>query len=133
MEITYERELEINPVTILIPRNYTVEDVLAGCWNESKFHVEKLIPVYGQKSFYGKAKVRSCGDVMALQSYDTIVAVKIRDKFYRTWDGWSVTTNNHLNSFFIQNDGWRVSKAEWVTTPLKRAFRFNEAGDVILA
>ena len=59
-----------------------------------------LKPINNRKSFYGKASIieRDNGDI-ELRSYNTIVA-RVRDgKFERLWDGYSMTTMNHINSF----------------------------------
>lgn len=59
-----------------------------------------LKPTNNRKSFYGKACIieKDNGDI-ELRSYNTIVA-RVKDgKFERLWDGYSVTTMNHINSF----------------------------------
>ena len=54
-----------------------------------------------QKSYYGKATVIINGDAIILKSYDTMVAAYDLEKktFRRLWDGYSVTTMKHINSF----------------------------------
>lgn len=68
-----------------------------------------------RKSFYGKAKVIECKNgVKLLQSYNTIVcAIDENGEFARLWDGYSVTTMRHVNSFlsFYGLDGG--GKAYW--------------------
>lgn len=60
----------------------------------------ELRPTDNRKSFYGKAVAieRDNGDI-ELRSYNTIVA-RIRNRaFERLWNGYSVTTMRHINSF----------------------------------
>lgn len=60
----------------------------------------ELIPTNNRKSFYGKATVIEKNDgTIELRSYQTIVARIRNGKFERLWDGYSVTTMNHINSF----------------------------------
>ena len=65
--------------------------------------IYELIP--GQydrrKSFYGKAKVieKDNGETVLL-SYDTEVCkINTNGEFIRLWNGYSVTTMRHINSF----------------------------------
>ena len=53
-----------------------------------------------QKSYYRKAFVLqdASGNVF-LQSYDTIACGIVNGEFVRYWDGYSVTTMNHINDF----------------------------------
>ncbi len=68
------------------------------------------LPVMGdtRKSFYGKARVieRDNGDV-ELESYNTIVCRVRNGKFEKLWDGYSMTTMRHINSFleYMRIDG----------------------------
>lgn len=75
----------------------------------------ELHPTNNRKSFYGKALVieQDNGDI-ELRSYDTIVARIHNGKFERLWNGYSVTTMNHVNSFI---DTFGISgggKAWWM-------------------
>ena len=56
-----------------------------------------------QKSFYGKACIiETAKGYKLLQSYDTIVLCISRNgKVYKTWNGYSVTTKNHINDFLF--------------------------------
>lgn len=62
------------------------------------------LPVCGNdraKSFYGKAKVieKDNGEKV-LQSYNTEVCkIRSNGEFVRMWEGYSVTTMRHVNSF----------------------------------
>lgn len=54
-----------------------------------------------RKSFYGKAKVieKDNGEKV-LQSYNTQVCkITASGEFVKMWDGYSVTTMRHINSF----------------------------------
>ena len=59
------------------------------------------LPCYDRcKSFYGKAKVIECIEGRYLQSYNTLVCfVSYGGTFEKLWDGYSVTTMRHINSF----------------------------------
>lgn len=59
------------------------------------------LPATQQKSFYGKAKVvEDRNGEIFLQSYNTLVAyINAAGEFIRLWDGYSLTTMNHINSF----------------------------------
>lgn len=64
-------------------------------------NIIELHPIDNRKSFYGKALVIREGNRYALRSYSTIVCAWDDDKkeFTRYWDGYSVTTMRHVNSF----------------------------------
>ena len=74
------------------------------------------LPVMGDraKSFYGKAMIIELdnGDV-ELESYNTIVCRVCNGKFEKLWDGYSMTTMRHINSFleYMRIDGG--GKAWW--------------------
>lgn len=88
-----------------------------------------LKPVYANRashSFYGKAKVIVTPDVIALQSYETIVCEIERStgKVHRTWDAWSATTGKHLHEFAllmeenaITSEAVYGGKSEWMKRP----------------
>ena len=69
-----------------------------------------------QKSFYGKALVYDYGDGRReLQSYDTTVCrITATGEVQRLWDGWSATTQRHINSF-LRLYGYEnlCGKANW--------------------
>lgn len=59
-----------------------------------------LAPNDGRKSFYGKAVVIERDGEKLLQSYNTIVCkVDSCGNFKRLWNGWSATTQRHVNAF----------------------------------
>lgn len=67
-------------------------------------HIWELPCHDSRKSFYGKAHVLedSTGNVF-LQSYDTIVCyIDPTGNFHRLWDGYSATTQRHINSFILE-------------------------------
>jgi len=72
-----------------------------------------------QKSYYRKAYVLegSNGDVF-LQSYDTIVCGVVGGVFSRFWDGYSVTTQNHINDFRRLQGLKTINKKEWENIPV---------------
>ena len=60
------------------------------------------LPCYdNRKSFYGKAKVLENGAKYTLYSYETPVIEynKKTGEIERLWDGYSLTTMRHVNSF----------------------------------
>ena len=60
------------------------------------------LPCYdSRQSFYGKARVvEKPNGWKYLLSYDTFVAkISPKGHFYRLWDGESMTTTRHINSF----------------------------------
>lgn len=63
--------------------------------------VNELKPTSSQKSFYGKAKVKTLEDgTQILYSYGTpIVKRKPDGSLLRLWNGWSATTGRHVASF----------------------------------
>ena len=66
-----------------------------------------------QKSYYKKAYVLNDGENLYLQSYNTIVCGLVKGKFVRYWDGYSLTTINHVNDFRMQHGLNRLSKKDW--------------------
>lgn len=62
--------------------------------------VIELKPIYNRlKSFYHKAYVIKHGDDVYLKSYSTIVCGIVNGKFERYWEGETITTLNHVDSF----------------------------------
>lgn len=69
-----------------------------------------------QKSFYGKALVYDYGNGRReLQSYDTTVCrITATGEVQRMWDGWSATTQRHIDSFLrLYGYGNLCGKANW--------------------
>lgn len=71
-----------------------------------------------QKSYYKKAYVLKDGNNLYLQSYNTIVCGLVEGKFVRYWDGYSLTTMNHVNDFRMQHGLNRLCKKEWNKLPV---------------
>lgn len=67
-----------------------------------------------QKSFYRKAHVLEDekGNLF-LQSYDTIVCGIINGIFKKFWDGYSRTTQTHINDFRNAYNMKAIYKKEW--------------------
>lgn len=76
----------------------------------------ELTSIYNnQKSFYGRALIEESknGDV-TLVSYGTnILTVKSNGKILPLWNGYSVTTQKHINEFMLQFTGVKCNKKEW--------------------
>ena len=82
---------------------------------------EKLKSEYGnQNSYYGKAKINYLDNgTKELISYKTKVAIITKGgNFIRLWDGYSLTTMNHINEFRMQNGLSKINKAEWMKIPV---------------
>lgn len=68
-----------------------------------------------QKSYYGKALVKECEDgTVILQSYQTDVLKIENGNLIKLWDGYSVTTMNHINDFCRQNGFPTFNKKSWL-------------------
>lgn len=82
------------------------------------------LPVMGYdraKSFYGKAKVieKDNGEKV-LQSYNTEVCkINNNGEFVRLWNGYSVTTMRHVNSFLSFCDMNGGGKSWWDMQPVE--------------
>ena len=61
----------------------------------------ELIPMRGQKSFYGKAVVVvEDNGTETLYSYGTpIVKRLVSGELVKMWDGWTATTGKHIKAF----------------------------------
>lgn len=82
--------------------------------------VYDIIPTNGRKSFYGKAKAIMKNGWTFLQSYNTIVCgVDSSNGFHRFWDGYSLTTMNHIKSF---RGG--MTKKDWDSSPVENIPEF---------
>lgn len=85
---------------------------MKGFFDSAK--VFELLPVDSRKSFYGKAQCIELDGAYFLQSYGTIVAsIDSNGVFHRHWDGYSLTTGRHLDSFLEYCGKRRISKKEW--------------------
>lgn len=86
------------------------------------------LPCYDtRKSFHGKAKVVTLpGNVWCLLSYNTVVAYTDSSGcLHRTWEGWSATTQRHVNSFlhFMGLSSEYAGKKAWNSLPVEQAPR----------
>lgn len=81
----------------------------------------ELMPNDNRKSFYGKARVLSRGNVHVLKSYDTEVCmIDSAGNVKRLWGGYSATTMRHVNAFlaaFCKDGG---GKSWWDAQPVER-------------
>lgn len=77
----------------------------------------ELRPLDGRKSFYGKAHVVVTDTVVQLYSYNTLICTYNPEtlEFKRIWNGYSVTTMRHVNSFRGMYYLNPLSKAEWLS------------------
>lgn len=90
----------------------------------------ELKPIYNnQKSFYGKATVSQYNGKIILTSYTTDVCYIDSEGFHRLWNGYSVTTMNHINEFLQQNGLEKLLKKEWLALPIEH---YNAIVDVII-
>lgn len=72
------------------------------------------LKAYNQKSYYGKAIViETETENIYLKSYNTIVCGIVDGVFVRFWDGYSVTTQKHINDFRYMNGLSSMGKSEW--------------------
>lgn len=86
---------------------------------------EKTLKATLQASYYGKAKTITEGNVVSLKSYNTIVASydKSTQEFKRLWNGFSTTTQNHINDFRKLFNLEKLSKKEWLALPCENVAR----------
>lgn len=68
-----------------------------------------------QKSYYGKATVIEENGEKMLKSYNTIVCkIDANGNFVKCWNGYSRTTQNHINDFRRLNGLDPMNKREWM-------------------
>ena len=68
-----------------------------------------------------------------LTSYYTDVAAIIDGTFYRLWDGFSVTTLKHVNTFRAMYGMDALKKRDWIAAPVVADVVDEETGEVLLA
>ena len=88
-------------------------------------HTYSINPVDGRKSFGNKATVLDYSEergLVFLKSYDTIVACHdtVNGIFYRTWNGYSATTQRHIEAFRQLFHLDSLGKAEWEKLPVNK-------------
>ena len=73
-----------------------------------------------QKSYYGKATIFTDDDFIVLRSYNTdVIAIDRSDnKIIRLWEGWSSTTQKHINDFLKLYGFKALSKKRMVNTSM---------------
>ena len=81
---------------------------------KSKIVKSSELKATSQKSFYKKAYVLEDekGNLF-LKSYDTIVCGIINGIFKKFWDGYSRTTQTHINDFRNAHNMGTLCKKEW--------------------
>ena len=84
----------------------------------------ELIPMNGQKSFYKKAHLIFIEDKIFLLSYETVVCCLYKSKIYRTWNGYSRTTMNHINSMLAVYGISPINKKIWLSLPVIKTNNF---------
>jgi hypothetical protein len=78
-----------------------------------------LSPVDGKKSFYGKCRMITGGDLTQLKSYETIVAEYDANTGIMTINGWySATTARHINSFLDHFGFKTMTKEQMLDRPI---------------
>ena len=76
--------------------------------------IYEIQPHNGRKSFYGKARVEELNGVKTLISYQTEVCrIDSAGHFIKLWNGYSVTTMNHVNAFRAMNGLDTINKKTW--------------------
>lgn len=74
-----------------------------------------------RKSFYEKAHVIEKNGEKLLESYNTIVCkIDENGNFVRMWEGYSVTTMRHINSFLAFYGITKGGKAFWNSLPVEK-------------
>ena len=68
-----------------------------------------------------------------LTSYYTDVAAIIDGTFYRLWDGFSVTTLKHVNTFRAMYGMDALKKRDWIAAPIVVDVVDEETGELLLA
>lgn len=87
-----------------------------------KYELEALC----QKSFYRKAWViEQDNGTIELKSYETIVCKIENGQFVKLWNGYSVTTMNHINDFRRQNGLPKLLKKDWDALPCDNKERYK--------
>lgn len=75
---------------------------------------EKKNGAYTLDGFNERAIVNPYGYGETLTSYNTTVCAMVCGAFIKTWDGYSVTTMKHVNTFREMYGLPKLSKREWI-------------------
>ena len=96
---------------------------MKGTKDANSFYEVQLIPIDNRKSFYGKASmIISESGAKFIKSYGTIVCgIGKNGDFERYWDGYSQTTQRHVNAFLTLCGKCDLcGKANWERMPVVR-------------
>lgn len=76
---------------------------------------EKILKSTTQKSYYNKAIIIEDDNTIQLKSYNTIVLEldKKTNTIKKLWQGWSKTTQNHINDFLRLYGFDAITKKQW--------------------
>lgn len=86
-------------------------------------NIKELKPIDNRKSFYGKAQAITNGDEITLYSYETAILKIKGGKLFRIWEGWSATTQRHINAFLQEYADGQSGKAFFTSLPFERTQR----------
>ena len=77
----------------------------------------ELKPVDGRKSFYNKCTLLEQHGIYYLYSYTTLICKwdKNKQEFEKIWNGWSQTTQRHVNAFMQYLGINKRGKNWWVS------------------
>ena len=75
---------------------------------------EKRNGAYTLDGFNDRAIVKPYGYGETLTSYNTTVCAMVCGEFVKTWNGYSVTTMKHVNTFREMYGLPKLSKREWI-------------------
>lgn len=74
----------------------------------------------------GKASYHKDENGIWLRSYWTDVCRIYRGRFYKTWEGYSATTLNHINEFLHMHGYSVISKREWIEMPYNKGVKLEK-------
>lgn len=66
-----------------------------------------------RQSFYGKAQIREENGTKTLISYGVEILKVKGNKITPIWEGYSLTTQRHINEFMLQEFGKVCNKKSW--------------------
>lgn len=91
------------------------------------------LPICDRKSWYGKANVVETENEIYLQSYNTFVGCfdKANKTFERLWDGYSFTTQRHINCFMRYIGFMLGGKHWWESLEVNRKYTISEMLNII--
>ena len=102
--------------------------VLKAVYKEDK----KENGAFALDGFNNRAVIIPVDGGYLLKSYHTTVAAFVNGAFYRLWNGYSVTTAKHVDIFREWLNMPKMSKREWIETPVHDGDIIdNETGVVV--